>query len=699
MNTGVIVLISAIVLLNIAVAAYLFFKDRKKGSQEQSNEPVEQQPTQEKERPSEEKEEATQQVISFVEKPIKDLTPIYKVGDVITDGINKYTITEVRKVCYVLDNGEYLPINEQDKWKLCEPDEDYGEAVFDELVAYFFDGKKPSEKVTRYLWGVYMSAVTQYNCTTDSLKIFVDHNFPSIVDFYSQGDEYLYDEEKLYAWLFAMVLADLMPEKRNELYQKGYDYKQKGKEIPIYGWSFDSDPNVCIMVAAQVWAMTRNDDMIPALRNELGSKTISYKQDVSELYIDICKFMPVAAGPYLMGAANRKELPVGDFSNDDKIHKYVSQYYSLDTKDKDFRQATIQAISNKEYKKPHLFGKDRTVTDPKYGTMTFHPVFGVHNIGIEIPDNGAIANLCYEVGKVCTDSRKALLDQEYGRRRPGEGEDDGTANKDPKQRVLVNYSIEEGDGHTTGYYNQGGDYVDGNGNHIGDYETYYQNQVYANSYPSGHSAFIEGVGLVLTRIMPELADKIEKAKNEFAISRCICRYHWMSDTIIGRVIGTMMVPVLEATTNFDFDTKLKKAREEYKAIKNGTYNPEPTEKINTSLAYSIGGYGSCHVDAGEKSLNHYCTKECNKERHPTISVSQRVYFTIEGAGVKAAGGKTIGVWEPGKNYELICPMVAEGEEKVAKITMTNENGTRILNYKLSRNGTHDDGTNFTNCFC
>ena len=36
-------------------------------------------------------------------------------------------------------------------------------------------------------------------------------------------------------------------------------------------------------------------------------------------------------------------------------------------------------------------------------------------------------------------------------------------------------------------------------------------------------------------------------------------------------------------------------------------------------------------------------------------------------------------------------MVAEGEEKIATITMKNKNGTRILKYKLSRQGTHDDG--------
>ena len=52
-----------------------------------------------------------------------------------------------------------------------------------------------------------------------------------------------------------------------------------------------------------------------------------------------------------------------------------------------------------------------------------------------------------------------MLDQEYGRRRPGEGEIDGSANSDPNRRALVNEPIENGDGHSTGSYDKNGDYV------------------------------------------------------------------------------------------------------------------------------------------------------------------------------------------------------------------------------------------------
>ena len=195
--------------------------------------------------------------------------------------------------------------------------------------------------------------------------------------------------------------------------------------------------------------------------------------------------------------------------------------------------------------------------------MTFNPVFGKHNIGIEIPEDGAIAFVANLVTHPCSSARKTLLKQEYGRRRPGMNTWDGSASSDPKQRVLVNYAIEEGDGYPTGYYNQGGDYIYHDGTHIGDFEEYFQKFLFANSYPSGHSAMGMGAALILMEIMPDRADKILKAANQFAINRTIARYHWNSDTIQGRLLATTQIPVLHSVTNFNLDKLIEKAKEEY----------------------------------------------------------------------------------------------------------------------------------------
>jgi hypothetical protein len=87
-----------------------------------------------------------------------------------------------------------------------------------------------------------------------------------------------------------------------------------------------------------------------------------------------------------------------------------------------------------------------------------------------------------------------------------------------------------------------------------------KNQLYANSYPSGHSAGIMGAAMVLMELMPERSDRILRAANQYAINRTIARYHWTSDTINGRVLSSMTNAVAHASS--DYDDMLKAAKKE-----------------------------------------------------------------------------------------------------------------------------------------
>lgn len=273
--------------------------------------------------------------------------------------------------------------------------------------------------------------------SNNGCNLYVKDNFPTVIDYFTESVDYLNKEvtDQMLAWLFGMILAELVPEKRDILYQMAYDYQVKGAEQPTYGYTFMTDPNVARMIAASAYAITRDASKIVDLRKEVGGKKIKYEDDIEECFIDLTKFMPHAAGPYI---GSRKAYPVDanedieyNLDNDKATHDYISQYYSLDTKDTEKRQRTIQAIADKDSHEPHLFGGDRTVEDPDYGVMTFHPVFGKHNIGIEIPADGVIAKLVRQMGEYCSQNRKTLLDQEYGRRRPGQGKRDESKNADP----------------------------------------------------------------------------------------------------------------------------------------------------------------------------------------------------------------------------------------------------------------------------
>lgn len=705
-----VLIISAIVLLNVAVAAVFFLLKRKKGENKNVAKPSDGERTEGgtiTQEPTEKPNTGQKKPVAVSEMAI---TPLYEVGDKISCGEFTSVIIRLVPTGYLLDGSPviYVPFSEQEQWALVSdvpvtPPEatdthymDY--TLFEQLVAEVKDVANIGEATSAYLKMCYDECYAQYYWMESLFGLpllWNEASFPMLTlhyDFKQNTETFT----RISRWVTALALTEIVPDKRDELYSYAYgDDKSK----PLY---CDDELILCRLFASVVYSALRIQRTVDLCRAEVGGKELTYRTDASEVYINVAKFLPSAPAPYCNGYEIRKEYPVGNEETSDidrQIHEYVCKTYTLDSRNDLERQTTIQAIANKEYKKPHLFGKPRTVCDEKYGKMTFNPVFGIDSIGVEIPDDGAIADLVYQVGKDASGTRKSLLDAQYGRRRPGEGEKDGTANADPKQRVLVNYAIEEGDGHTTGYYNQGGDYVDGNGRHIGDYVTFYQNAVYANSYPSGHSAYIMAVTMLLCEVMPDRADKILRAGMEFAISRILTHYHWMSDTLIGRIIGAMYVPVAHATTNYALADKVEKAKDEYQRIINGEPEPSPTptppqEKVNLSLAYSIGGYGSCHVDAGEASMTHYCNKECYKDRNPSITVNQRVNFTIEGdSGMTTIDGKTSGTFEANVAYVMVCPKVDEGEEKVATITLRNDNGKRILYYTLSRRGTHDDGCN------
>ena len=68
--------------------------------------------------------------------------------------------------------------------------------------------------------------------------------------------------------------------------------------------------------------------------------------------------------------------------------------------------------------------------------------------------------------------------------------------------------------------------------------------------------------MMLCEAMPYKADLIMQAANQFAINRTISRYHWTSDTIIGRVLGSIASAMCHATS--DYDTLLDNVKKELK---------------------------------------------------------------------------------------------------------------------------------------
>ena len=132
-------------------------------------------------------------------------------------------------------------------------------AIFNKLMDYFCVPK--DSKTESYLWHIFLSIQTHS-------YLFDKDNFPVVYDYW--GDkEHENSAEILCAWLFAMVLTEIIPEQRQQLYKAAYNYCNKGKDEPIYGWDFLSDPNVIRQMASVIYAVTRKEEVIPELRGEM----------------------------------------------------------------------------------------------------------------------------------------------------------------------------------------------------------------------------------------------------------------------------------------------------------------------------------------------------------------------------------------------------------------------------------------------
>lgn len=439
----------------------------------------------------------------------------------------------------------------------------------------------------KYMYALYQEArhqVQRIPSENGIPQLLKEENFPTL---YEWGDEH--DQQKafdtLVGWLFAMHIASLRPFDRTALGKLGYELGGYDRYDDVYGYTLDGDPFIMRSVAGVVFAAMRGvlmpDDDV--LRDEIGGTTYDKtlkelgsgtRDDVSpeSFFTDLRAFMPTAPGPFAPGYTTRPDNtyptePRDSYNNlqtDRDVHEAIVSSYNLDNEA--HRQEVIQAIADKEGDQHHLFGKNRRTEH-----YEFHPVFGTDTIGIELSDDdelAAFASVCFSA----MSSARGILQsanvnpKQYGRLRPGcswSQEALKNSQSDDRRNVLVEVAIEDNDGcketpNTYGHYNQEGYWVYTQ-TERDQYAESQKNALYANSYPSGHSAGIMGVALMLIELFPQMADVILRAANQYAVNRTIARYHWTSDTINGRVLGIWQFAVAHAAA--DYDATLKRIRQ------------------------------------------------------------------------------------------------------------------------------------------
>jgi hypothetical protein len=427
----------------------------------------------------------------------------------------------------------------------------------------------------------------QYRESSHLLPVlYLKELFPVPMDYWGEDGDDASAQMTMDAFLTAMLIAELKPELREPVMKRGYILGGYDRYDNLYGYSFNFDPTVARIVAASIYAAMRGrlKPDIRAMRQEVGGT--AYAATLQEVmasdscdfsagfYIDLRKILPTAPGPYAPGWEERQEqliLPgekrdgYGNIEVDRRIHEYIVEHYNLSQADG--RQETVQAIADKEGDVRHIFGAPHTA-----GEYTFDPVFGTHNLGLEIGTDGPaahLANLCEHIASYAREILQSKDARQYGRLRPGcswKQEARRNSFDDLRRDVLTCFQIEDADGRPTGYYGEDGRWTEPSKvSSPHDYEEQQRDALWANSYPSGHSAGITGVATMLTELMPGKADVILKGMNRFAMHRCLARYHWTSDTLIGRLTGCIIAPLLRATA--DYDDLLSQAKDEL-GIKN-----------------------------------------------------------------------------------------------------------------------------------
>lgn len=405
-----------------------------------------------------------------------------------------------------------------------------------------------------YLSKLYYEARSQYYDGTSPYGLpllFRKELFPSLTDYYGTDSNPDGAFSALAGVLFAMVLCEIRPDLNNAVWKAGYNLGGD-KTTFIYKYRFESDQNIARMVGSVLWAAMRGiiQPDTKTMQRELGGSDLGITiREVSDrpfadykdtYYIDLTQFMPTAPGPYLTGYTDRSsiggvpydayDLADHNLQRDLDIYNLVVSDYNLGGS---HHQEVVQAIADKEMAMAHLFGKNRSQAG-----YSFHPVFGTDTIGKEISDSGATASLVSDIASIGRGLRHPLqLGAYYGRRRPGQSETDGVS-KSGAAGVLMDMTIDNIDGSPSGYDREG------------DYNTHEAGSVYANSYPSGHSSGIWAVALMLIEAMPQKAALIMKAANTYAMNRQITRYHWNSDTILGRVAGATIAPMMRASSDW-----------------------------------------------------------------------------------------------------------------------------------------------------
>jgi hypothetical protein len=298
-------------------------------------------------------------------------------------------------------------------------------------------------------------------------------------------------------WTIAMCLTEIDASKSDELYDTAYS--TFGGDTSVYGYSTKNNPHIARIAATIEYAISRPnwDTLVTNVRTEKGvhsnasfDPTTIVRNTYGNYYPDTSNIVPSLS--FIMANCQSCDTEI----DDDAKSRY--------TNDNPTVERTKQALMDKDF-------------CGTYGAKIFGEAMGMN-----INNRADLIEDYLLHGSWASDAVKT---EYYGRYRPPRYPNNKKYNGYP----LVNKSIED---------------LTGCEEHPEMTPQVAADNMYPNSYSSGHSSAIWGIGCILAYIYPSKYVEIFKRAWVFANNRVVSRYHFYSDTIVGRELGGLILPTL-----------------------------------------------------------------------------------------------------------------------------------------------------------
>lgn len=213
-----------------------------------------------------------------------------------------------------------------------------------------------------------------------------------------------------------------------------------------------------------------------------------------------------------------------------------------------------------------------------------------------------------------------------------------------------------------------------------------------NSYPSGHSAQIWTMAMILGQMDPSNLATYMRGAYRYSVGRTVGRAHWNSDVIYGRLFGTMILPIINAMTGLQTGYGTMKAKVLGEDQNYGyTVMMSVTIYNGSSNAVTLGGDVKFYVPNPDPAGREYGWS--GKYNGYEVQFWPTTFVLAAGASKTFNGLSIDGIG--GRSPISLSALQAASSSKTANVELSDANGNKgvIVPQNLSTDFVFTNGCN------